>query len=447
MSVRQISWAANRWATFVRRSVAIATVFAAAFTAASSTVVGQEPPTGQPAARRLSDMLPQPETAFYDEAGNAPKRYDEPPPPPFDFWQPTWMPCQSLRTNRSLVLGHLYVGMDIMGWATKGVHAPPLLTVSSLADGGVIGQGNTSVVAGDEFIQNEMRPGGKLTIGWWFDPNQTGGGVEFHYFELDGRRGRVDASQSTEAFVIARPIIDPGTGDNAAVITASDDQTGSIRISTALQLTSTGIMYHDLFWSNQFTRIDYLVGYRHAHLADRIRIDESITGVTGNGDFDAGDTVRRRDQFRTVNQFDGADFGLKGWWSKNGTLAITGLSKIAIGANNNNVIIDGFTAVRSGSSRSTTAGGVLTQPSNIGREAQQQFGIVSEVGLGLEWQPACFWKFNLGYTWFYWSEVARAASQIDTTVDTSGGGSRPAFNMHTTSFWAQGINGGFSYQF
>jgi len=81
-------------------------------------------------------------------------------PPPFDSVVPTWMPCQSLRTNRSLVLGHLYFGMDIMGWATKGVHAPALVTSSSLANDGVIGRGDTAVRFGDEFLQNEMRPGG-----------------------------------------------------------------------------------------------------------------------------------------------------------------------------------------------------------------------------------------------------------------------------------------------
>src|SRR5262245_48937902 len=117
-------------------------------------------------------------------------RYTEPPAPPFDFWQPTWMPCQSLRTNRSLVLGHLWFGMDILGWSTKGVHAPALLTTSPVgtpvADAGIIGQGQTRVIFGDEFLHNEMRPGGRLTIGWWFDPNQTSG-IEWHYFELDGQ--------------------------------------------------------------------------------------------------------------------------------------------------------------------------------------------------------------------------------------------------------------------
>src|SRR5438876_12124559 len=34
-------------------------------------------------------------------------RYIQPPLPPYAHWPPTWMPCQSLRTNRSLVLGPL----------------------------------------------------------------------------------------------------------------------------------------------------------------------------------------------------------------------------------------------------------------------------------------------------------------------------------------------------
>src|SRR5436190_17333611 len=51
----------------------------------------------------------------HDSPYRATPRYEEPPPPPFASVVPTWMPCQSLRTNRSLVLGHLYFGMDIMG--------------------------------------------------------------------------------------------------------------------------------------------------------------------------------------------------------------------------------------------------------------------------------------------------------------------------------------------
>jgi hypothetical protein len=391
--------------------------------------------------------------AMVGQEGQTYGRYREPAPPPFDFWQPTWMPCQSLRTNRSLVLGHLWFGMDILGWSTKGVHAPPLLTTSpigtAIADAGIIGQGQTRVLFGDEFLHNEMRPGGRLTIGWWFDPNQTSG-IEWHYFELDGQNIVYNAAAADGSGILARPIINADTSVNDAVLIAFPDLLdGAIRIASDLQLTSTGIIFRDLLWATEFSRIDYLVGYRHTHLFDRLRTDEVLLSLDDASGFTAGALVRRTDQFRAVNQFDGADLGLKGWWSKNGKLAVTGLAKIALGASNNNVIINGFTFVDGVGSE----GGVLAQSANIGRRARQEFGIVSEVGLGLEWQPACFWKFNLGYTWFYWSKVARAMDHVSTVVDPdelAPGGDPCAcsdFRFRVSSFWAQGLNAGFTYQF
>src|SRR5205823_7959572 len=120
--------------------------------------------------------------------------------------------------------------------------------------------------------------------------------------------------------------------------------------------------------------------------------------------------VTRVDQFRTVNQFDAADFGLKGWWSNNGKLAVTSISKIAIGSNTSTALINGYTIQGTGRNAVPSNGGVLANPANtttaVLRRGQTQFGTVAELGLGLSWQPGCYCKFNLGYTWFYWSEVA-----------------------------------------
>jgi hypothetical protein len=409
----------------------------------------------EPSDSGAIESLPAaPAAESLERPGQSYGRYTEPPPPPFDFWQPTWMPCQSLRTNRSLVLGHLYWGAEILGWSTKGVHAPALLTTSPIgtpiADAGIIGQGQTRVLFGDEFLHNEMRPGGRLTIGWWFDPNQYSG-IEWHYFELDGQNIVYNAVAADGSGILARPIINADTGDNDAVLIAFPGVLdGAIRISSNLQLTSTGIILRDLLWGGPFARLDYLVGYRHTHLFDSLRTDEVLDSLDDSSGFDEGVLVRRTDQFRAVNQFDGADFGLKGWWSKNGKLAVTGLAKIAVGASNNNVMINGFTLIDGAGSD----GGVLTQSHNIGRRARQEFGIVSEVGIGLEWQPACFWKFNLGYTWFYWSKVARAMDHVNTVVDPDeiapgnpGVCTCPDFRFRISSFWAQGLNAGFTYQF
>jgi hypothetical protein len=365
------------------------------------------------------------------------------------------MPCQSLRTNRSLVLGHLYWGADILGWATKGVNAPPLVTTSSAGNEGIIGQGDTVIRFGNEIQHANMRPGGKLTIGWWFDPNQYSG-IEWHYFELDGQNYRFRASGDAGDIDIARPFIDAGTGDESSVLTVSDTRSGSIDAVSNFQLTSTGIVFRKLFWASQYARFDYIAGYRHTHLYDNVRIQENFTVLAGDSDFDAADRVTRVDRFAAVNQFDGADLGFRGWWSKNGKLAITTTSRVALGSTSNTILVNGFTNVRAAGPPVTTTpytGGVLAQSSNIGRRSIQDFGTVAELGIGLSWQPGCYWKFNLGYTWFYWNQVARALDHIDRALDTdqlapnNGAGTRPAIHLHTTSFWADGLNGGFTYQF
>lgn len=411
--------------------------------------------------RRLAQLQPQSvptiEPVLQDE--NQPPgateyrgtpRYEEPAPPPFDFWQPTWMPCQSLRTNRSVVLGHLYWGADILGWSTKGVHVPALITSSSPASGAIIGAGDTVVTFGDEFQHSNMRAGGRLTVGWWFDPNQYAG-IEWHYFELDGQNIRFHDAVANGNRFIGRPIVINGMED--VNLTASDTRLNStIDAASDFQLTNTGILVRDLLWADQTARIDYLAGYRHTHLFDRIRTDESFT-VDSDTEFDSGDGdhIKRVDQFRTINQFDGADLGLKLWWSPTGTLAFTTTSKFSIGAANNTVLINGYTkqfnldAKGKETDVTVTNGGVLALPGTNHtyiRRTQQHFSTITELSPSLSWQPGCFWKFNLGYTWFYWSQVARAGDQIDRSGTTN-----QNFHLQRTSFWAQGLNGGFSYQF
>src|SRR5439155_17946439 len=160
---------------------------------------------------------------------------------------------------------------------------------------------------------------------------------------------------------LARPILVGGV-ESAELTTSATRINSSIDAIPPFQLTSTGILFRDLLWASPFARLDYLAGYRHTHLFDRIRTDENFTVLAGDPDFASGRSVHRVDQFRTINQFDGADLGLKGWWSNNGEIAVTTVSKIAIGATTNDAIVNGFTAVRVGRTTTPTNGGVLALP-------------------------------------------------------------------------------------
>jgi hypothetical protein len=54
----------------------------------------------------------------------------------------------------------------------------------------------------------------------------------------------------------------------------------------------------------------------------------------------------------------------------------------------------------------------------------------------------------------YWSGVARPGEQIDTNVSSSqlppqtgATAYKPTFQLHTTDFWAQGLNVGLDFHF
>ena len=63
--------------------------------------------------------------------------------------------------------------------------------------------------------------------------------------------------------------------------------------------------------------------------------------------------------------------------------------------------------------------------------------------------------FSIGYSMIYWSSVALAGDQIDTSVNNTqvlGGGlngpANPAFNgIQDSGFWVQGINLGLNLRF
>ena len=118
---------------------------------------------------------------------------------------------------------------------------------------------------------------------------------------------------------------------------------------------------------------------------------------------------------------------------------------------------DGSINVGAGQVSNIYTGGLLTQQSNIGHYARDVFTVVPEVDLTLGYQITPHIEVNCGYTFLFWSQVARAGDQIDLAVDPNqipqGGpttapaaGDHPIFAFHGTGFWAQGVNLGLTYR-
>ena len=198
------------------------------------------------------------------------------------------------------------------------------------------------------------------------------------------------------------------------------------------------------------TRIDLLIGYRYLRLEDTLQIDEDLTTIEPNNpSLPLGTRFQLSDRFESQNDFNGGQVGLAGEMRR-GRLIISGRGLVALGNSRKEVNIIGRTIVTvPGAAPVFTAGGLLTQPTNIGTYTRNDFTVVPEGTVSVGYQLTDGMRAFVGYTFLYWSNVWRAGDQVDLVVNPSqiGGGAligapRPIFPGRDTDFWAQGINFG-----
>jgi hypothetical protein len=139
-------------------------------------------------------------------------------------------------------------------------------------------------------------------------------------------------------------------------------------------------------------------------------------------------------------------------WHRN-RWSLDTLLKLGIGQTRTRVIIDGWTTVVANGTTAGYSGGQLALPSNMGTFNSHQFSMIPEIGFTVGYDLTSRLKATAGYTLMYWSNVARPGDQIDLNVDPAqfppptATGARPAFALHASDFWAQGLNLGLDFHF
>jgi len=132
------------------------------------------------------------------------------------------------------------------------------------------------------------------------------------------------------------------------------------------------------------------------------------------------------------------------------------LSKLALGNTYQEVNISGFTTTTQGGVPTTDTGGLLAQSTNIGQYSRNQFAVMPQLGANLGLQVTPRLRIIGGYTFLYWSRVARAGDQVDMDVNSrllpndtrplAGDTRHPQFVFQNVDFWAQGISAGVDYR-
>ncbi len=215
-------------------------------------------------------------------------------------------------------------------------------------------------------------------------------------------------------------------------------------------------------YSDYDYRLDLLGSFRYLQFDEDLRIAEGIDvnpELPPDPPFFGGNRINLVDRFSVHNQFYGGQIGARGEW-RFSQLFVNVTGKLALGGTREAVDIFGATAVSSPQAGTRTAqlGGLLAVPTNIGHYAHDEFSVVPELGFNIGCQVCKHVRAFAGYSFLYWSDVARAGKQIDLGVNASQvpldprfgqftGPARPMFVIHDTDFWAQGINVGLEVRY
>lgn len=424
--------------------------------------------TGSPANEPgpVEEIPSRPRKKLFEDA------YDPPPNPEDEFDANDWLAGSENGFGDygypyppSLFNG-LFVRAEYLLWSTSGLDLPALVTTSptgtSRANAGVLGQATTTVLFGNDSVNNDARSGGRITFGTWLG-NCRNIGIEGEYFALDDATASFTGTSNGNP-ILARPFFNMLTGRETAELVAFPNLiTGSVQADAVTSFQGAGARFVYPLCSGEDCapscfhpclpgglptayRFNVIAGYRFLRLDDSLSVREDLVSQ----DPQSPGSFLIQDNFQTQNQFHGAEIGML-LQHRRGRWTLECLTKVAVGNNHGIVTINGNTAITESSITTTHNGGILAQRTNSGEFTQDQFTMVPEIGLTLGCQLTSNWRVTCGYTLLYWGRVLRAGDQVDLDVNPNlfpeetnpfVGPLRPQFAFNYTDLVAHGLSVG-----
>lgn len=363
----------------------------------------------------------------------------------------------------------------LLGWVKKGP-TPPLVTTGpdSLLFSGSLDIPGTQVLFGGDGLDYGLRSGWKATAGVWLD-DQRMIGVEASAFRLEqGSDSFFLSGDANGQPFFGRPFVNALTGNQNVYFVSqnmtdpalSAFMTGSLDIASSSQLWGweanaiLGAARRDCF------RADFLAGFRWLDLQEDLRMVENLRNLQAGGgvnflgtNVDPSQSATTIDEFDARNRFYGGQVGGRVEWQR-GRFTLGLLGKVALGVTHQEIDINGASLLlnNAGVVIATAPGGVQAVTSNIGRTSKDQFSVVPEIGVNVAFNITSALRAHAGYTFLYWSNVARPGDQIDFAInpglvptDATFGQTalplRPAATGNNSDFWMQTLNLGLELRF
>jgi hypothetical protein len=346
---------------------------------------------------------------------------------------------------------------------TSGNPVPALLTTNDTvpdhADAGILNVGEARVLLGDRRLDTGNRSGVSLTLGRWLDPCQDWG-VQATWMYAGGASDELNAAwQSSGDPVLARPFFNVATGmEDAQLVAYPNVVQGLMVAQTHSDLRSAEALLRGHWSRGTSGRIDVLSGYRHLGFHEGLWLEEQLTIVAPDGNIQIGTRVDLFDRFRTRNDFHGGKLGVLTSLD-HGAVSLDIAAKLGVGSVWRESVIDGQTEVRTPPGGvSTSPGGLLALPSNMGTYRDSSFAVLPELDLKARWMLTDRLSLNLGYQLLFLTNVHRTGQQIDRRIDagqlsgalpvnnqTGAGQIHPVASPSSSTLRAQGMTFGLTF--
>lgn len=353
-----------------------------------------------------------------------------------------------------------WIKADYLAWWTKKGPIPnPALTSGTPASRGIVGDPETTYLYAPGGLDYEIQQGGRLTWGTWLDGCHSWG-VEVSGFVLEKSSTNFSiVSDFIGDPTIASPYFDATTGASTSYVIANRSElTGDAVISSRQHFWGLEANVLRNVWTSCNSRLDFIVGYRQLGLAESLHqssasrlLTDGAAGFLGET-LATGEIIVIRDDIKTNNHFYGGQVGAR-YTHTWGNLDLALAGTIALGVNHESFQLYGDTAaVRlDGSVGYSPLGGLYVQPSNAGLTQKNSFSYVPELRADATYRLTERLSVGVGYTFIYWSKVARPGDQIDPILDPQQIASNlqynpaavvtsPARRDAESSFWAQGLS-------
>ena len=325
----------------------------------------------------------------------------------------------------------------------KGDRLPPLVTTGPAVDAdtaGELGQPGTEILFGEERTLNELRAGGRFTLGAWLDNRECQALVGRYWFA--GRESTHYQTDFNETPVIARPFLSvtpsSSTEDTLLIAFPALRENGRISVSGTSDVFGADISVHQFLYGKYGATVDLVYGYQYMRLDEDLSISSTLTNLDTGGVAPVGAIIDVNDSFNAISEFHGAQIGFASRYRER-CWSFNSLIKFGFGSLNRIAKRRGTTTATTIAGDTTvTNEGLLVNSNNSGKYSDRTFGWIPELDLSIGYRITPKLDATFGYNLVAMTDAVRVSGTIDPDLavnTTSNSPLAPSPDMRFSTFY------------